>query len=118
MLRPRITHNEDEIQTAIFQHIAVRGAPGAVAFHIFSNPRSARDGARLKRLGLKAGMADVGIIHKGRFMLLEVKASGGRLSAVQIETARECMDAGAVYVCAYGLDHCLAVLEAWGVLRR
>jgi hypothetical protein len=87
-------------------------------FHIPGNPRSARDGARLKRLGAKAGMPDIGIIHRGRIMFLEVKRFGGRQSPEQIATMHEIWDAGGVYVCAYGLDHCIAVLETWGVLLR
>ena len=109
---------EDAIQTALFQQIAVRGAHQAVFFHIPGNPRSARDGARLKRLGAKAGMPDIGIIHRGRIMFLEVKRFGGRQSPEQIATMHEIMAAGGIYVCAYGLDHCIAVLESWHVLLR
>jgi hypothetical protein len=108
--------DEDEIQTALFQQIAVRGVHDAVFFHIPGNPRSARDGARLKRLGAKIGMPDIGIIHRGRIMLLEVKRFGGRQSREQILRMHELMAAGGVYACAYGLDHCIEVLEAWGVL--
>jgi hypothetical protein len=109
---------EDEIQAAIFQHVSVRGAHDAVFFHIFSNPRSARDGARLKRLGLKRGMPDIGVLHRGNQMFLEVKKRGGRSSPVQISVMHDLTRAGGVCACAHGLEHCLAVLEDWGVLLR
>ena len=109
---------EQQIQAAVFDHLAWRGVPGVFAFHPANGGwRSVIEAKIFKSLGVKAGVPDVIAIHKGRVFALELKAEGGRATPKQLE-AIAAMEAAGAYCCiAEGLDRALAVLEQWGLLR-
>ena len=123
---PRRAHPEDDIQRAVFAHIRARRAPGLVAWH---TPNGAQlggkrnlkgiaiQGARLKGLGVRAGVADIIAVHAGRIYALELKAPGGRATESQLEFIAEIEREGGYTCIAEGLDRAIAVLEAWGLLR-
>ena len=48
---------------------------------------------------------------------VEVKAPDGKPTAEQAECLAQCEAAGATVAIEYGLDACLARLEAWSILR-
>jgi hypothetical protein len=73
-------------------------------------------GAKLKRLGVLPGAADLLLWHKGYSFALELKAPGGRLSESQLEFMARFNDAGGHSAWADSIDHALAVLEAWDLL--
>jgi hypothetical protein len=113
-----MTRREQDIQRAVFQHIALRGVQNLFAFHPanggFRRPIEARI---LKGQGVRAGVPDIILIHDGRTYALELKAEGGHATAKQLE-AIAAMEAAGAYCClAEGLDRAIAALEAWGLLR-
>jgi len=109
---------EAAIQRAVFQHLRARGAKGVFAFHPANGGyRTAREGAILKGLGVKAGVPDLIAIHNGRVFCLEIKAPGGQISAPQLACMVELREAGAVVAVATGLDEALRKLENFGLLR-
>src|SRR5262245_60931272 len=109
---------EDEIQRAVFQHIAARGAPNLFAFHPANGgKRKPVEAAILKGLGVKAGVPDIMAVHDGRCYALELKADGGRATSNQIETIAALKRAGAFTYIAEGLDRAIDVLTAWGLFR-
>lgn len=109
---------EQDIQRAVFEHLALRGARALFAFHPANGGwRSAVEAAIFKGMGVKAGMPDIIAIKDGHAYGLELKALGGRLTAVQRETHAALAAAGATVAVAYGLDDALAHLEAWSLLR-
>ncbi len=72
--------------------------------------------AKLKRMGLTPGAADLVIGWAGRLFFLEVKAADGRQSDMQkwFEVwAHEC---GAEYEIARDVDEALLQLRAWGIM--
>ena len=109
---------EAAIQRAVFAHFRARSAPGVFAFHPanggYRNPIEAKI---LQGLGVTAGVPDVIAIYQGRCYALEIKAKGGRATAKQLEAIAAMEAAGANCCVAEGLDHALACLEAWGLLR-
>jgi hypothetical protein len=110
--------SEDQIQRAVFQHLRIRGAPNLFAFHPANGGyRRPIEAAVLKGLGVRVGVPDVITIHEGRSYGLELKATGGRATEAQLTTIAAMEAAGALCYIAEGLDHALAVLEAWGLLR-
>jgi hypothetical protein len=114
----RRSRPEDEIQRAIFQHLAARGAPNCFAFHPANGgKRGPIEAAILRGLGVRAGVPDVIAIHEGRVYALELKVSGGRLTEAQLDAIAAMEAAGASCCIAEGLDRALAVLEGWGLLR-
>lgn len=102
----------------MIQHLAARGADGLVFFHAGNNPRSARDGARLKRLGLRAGVSDLIFVHNGQAFALELKSDKGRVTPEQDEFMADFRAAGGYAWCAHGIDEAIITLEHWGILRR
>ena len=106
------------IQRAVCQHLEIRCAPGVVAFAIPNGGwRSPVEAAILKATGVRKGFSDLGFIKAGRLYLLEVKAPDGKPTAEQAECLAQCEAAGATVAIEYGLDACLARLEAWSILR-
>lgn len=109
---------EQQIQRAVFQHIAARGAPGLFAFAVPNGGwRTKAEAAIFKGLGVKPGVPDICLIHDGKPYFLELKAEGGKPSDTQLLRIDEIMAAGADVAVAYGLDRAIEVLEKWGLLR-
>jgi hypothetical protein len=75
---------EQQIQRAVFEHLAIRAASTVFAFHPANGGwRSRVEAAILKGMGVKAGVPDIIAIKDARCYALELKASGGRLTPVQ-----------------------------------
>lgn len=116
--RRRQSRPEDQIQRAVFEHIRQRGVPGIVAWHTPNGgKRRPIEAAILKGLGVRAGVADVCIVHDGAFYALELKAEGGRSTEAQIKFRDDVNAAGGYATEAHGLDAALRVLEVWQLLR-
>jgi hypothetical protein len=80
----RRSRPEQQIQRAVFEHLALRGAPAMFAFHPANGGwRSRVEAAILKGMGVRAGVPDIIAIKGGRCYALELKAIGGRLTPVQ-----------------------------------
>jgi hypothetical protein len=109
---------EQDIQRAVFQHIAQRGALGLFAFHPANGGyRRPIEAKILQGLGVTSGVPDVIAIHEGRCYALELKREGGRPTEAQLACLAAMERAGAFTAVAEGLDRALACLESWGLLR-
>jgi len=109
---------EDQIQRAIVQHLRFRGARGAVWWHTPNGgARQKTEAAILKGLGVLAGVADLCILHAGRFYALELKTPGRRSTEAQIAFRDAVNAAGGLASEAVGLDAAIRVLESWGLLK-
>jgi hypothetical protein len=116
--RPRTARPEQQIQRAVFQHLAVRAASAVFAFHPANGGwRSPVEGAILKGMGVRAGVPDIVAVKNGQCYALELKAPDGRLTPAQRDAHAALAAAGATVAVAYGLDDALARLEAWGLVR-
>ena len=114
----RLGCNEDAIQRAVFEHLAVRDARGLFAFHPANGGyRRPVEAARLKGLGVRAGVPDVIAIHCGQVYAIELKSEGGRATNTQLQAIEDIRAAGGHAQICHGLDCTLAVLEGWGLLR-
>ena len=109
---------EQELQKAVLQHLAWRGARGLFAFHYpAGGRRSLIEAAIFKSLGVVAGIPDILIIHKGEIFALELKVTGGHLTPIQIETQARMRAAACAVANAVEIDAALERLEQWGLLR-
>ena len=116
--RPRAAQPEQQIQRAVFEHLAIRAASTVFAFHPANGGwRSRVEAAILKGMGVKAGVPDIVAVKNGHCYALELKAPDGRLTPAQCEVHAALVAAGATVAVAYGLDDALARLEAWGLVR-
>lgn len=108
---------EQDMQRAVFQHLAARAAPGVVAWHPPNGgARSKIEGAIFKGIGVKPGVPDVNAVKGGKFYGLELKAKGGTLSLKQIDMQAALREAGAEIGVATSLDEALEWLEERGLL--
>ena len=119
-------HPEDEIQKTVVQHLNARGVPGLVFWH---TPNSSKLGGkrtrngiplaalRLKKLGLRAGVSDLILVHENKIFALELKSEDGRPTEEQLKFLTDIQNAGAYACVCHGADRALAVLEQWGLLR-
>jgi len=109
---------EYRLSCVVADTLRLRGREGLHWFHVPNGEsRSARTGARLKRIGTKAGEPDYVLIWKGRAIGLELKEKGGWQSAEQRAIEEEWRDAGGLYRCVKGYDEAMAFLELIQVLR-
>jgi hypothetical protein len=119
-------HPEDAIQKAVADHIRMRGVAGLVAWH---TPNGMKIGgkrnrkgvpiqaARMKGLGVRAGVSDWILVHARNIYALELKPPGGCASDAQLEFLADMEAAGAFCCVAVGLDQALQILERWGLLK-
>jgi len=111
-------HPEDDIQMAVAEHLRRRALPGVVWWHVANGGfRNAREAARLKKMGVLAGVADLILFHRKRLYALELKAPGGRPTEAQLAFLDAISAAGGFGCVCEGLDRSLAVLKAWGLIR-
>lgn len=109
---------EDAIQRAVVQHLRARGARDLVFWHTPNGGKRRRvEAAIFKGLGVRAGVADIVALHRGRFYALELKAPGGRPTESQIQFLQDVNKAGGYSALCEGLDRALSCLETWGLLR-
>jgi hypothetical protein len=111
--------DEADTQRAVCQHLTARPAHGLVWFHPANGGwRHHVEAARFVGLGVKPGVADLILLHNGRFHALELKAHGkSKVSKAQKQFIADVKQAGGEAEIAFGLDHALRVLERWQLLR-
>ena len=96
----------------------MRGVPGVYAFHPANGGyRRPIEAARLKGLGVRPGVPDVVAFHRGQVYAIELKTEGGRATDAQRQAIEDIRTAGGHAKICHGLDHALAALEGWGLLR-
>jgi hypothetical protein len=118
MTGARMKREEQTIHRTIVQHLTVRATPGVVWWHSPNGGwRSPVEAAIFKSLGVRAGVADLILLHDGQFFALELKAPGGRLTESQAAFLDDVESAGGIVACAEGLDAALRRLERWGLLK-
>ena len=109
---------EQTIHRTIVQHLRTRAVPGCTWWHTPNGGwRSPVEAAIFKSLGVRAGVADLVLLHDGQFFALELKAPGGRLTESQSAFLDDVEAAGGIVACAEGLDAALRKLERWSLLR-
>lgn len=116
--RPKPLRAEQAIQMAVCVHLRWRAVPGLVWWHTPNGgQRSPVEAAILKGMGVRAGVSDLILVHRGQIYALELKAAGGLASQEQRRFLDEIAAAGAFTGIAHGLDEAIAALEHWGLLR-
>ena len=111
-----------QIQLVEYLELAARSRD----FLFWSTPNegmgSARSGAgigrmvKLKKMGLRSGVADLVFVKDGRTYFLELKRRLGKQSANQLFFEADAIRAGAEYAVAHSFDEAVNVLKAWGIL--
>jgi len=72
--------------------------------------------AKLRRMGLRSGVADLVIVKNGRAYFLEMKRRLGRQSLHQLYFEADAIRAGAEYAVAHSFDEAVNVLKSWQII--
>ena len=126
--RHRRQQPERVLQTALVEHLRLRGRDGVLWLHVPNGgSRDIREAANLKRMGALAGASDLLLFRPGACphcgtarlegFALELKTDSGRPSEAQLNFMARFAAAGGHTCFASDIDRALAVLEAWELLR-
>jgi hypothetical protein len=111
---------EKDIHMAVVSLLRASAKPGVVWFHIPNGEkRSPATAAKLKRMGVLPGVADLCImIPEEGVHWLELKSGGGRLSSQQQAFLASAINAGSRAVgVAETFESARGFLETWGAIR-
>jgi hypothetical protein len=111
--------SENAIHCAIAELLQAKGQLSLIWFHPANGEeRPARVGAKLKRMGVRPGVADFALtLPDGRSAFLEVKSDRGAPSPDQHAFRADCERIGAPYAIVRSSEEAEAALWAWGALR-
>lgn len=115
MKRPRREPLEKAIQAAVLAHWSVLGQPNTLVAAI---PNAGAMG----QPGLTAGLPDLLVLGPslpGGVAFIELKRDErAHVSDAQLAFSHLCALLGVRYAIVYGRDEPIAILEAWGVVKR
>lgn len=116
-----VRHLETSFHISVVSFLKLAVSPeDAIFFHPANGEvRDIRTAAKLKAMGLLAGVPDlVFILPNGLCAFLELKAPGGKLSQTQkaFRTKAEAM--GCKYAVAYKMEDVVTALEYFGIPSR
>lgn len=105
---------EERLQQQIFTwHWNTLPEQRGLLFMVHNNPANAREGAKLKAMGMLAGVSDmIYLSPKGTPMFLELKTAEGRQSAVQKQWQETIENAGYRYCIIRSLDDFKKLISA------
>jgi hypothetical protein len=67
-------------------------------------------------MGLRAGVADLVLLHNGRTYMVEVKTPTGKMSEKQQQFALDCSAEDIPYAIVHSADELTEHLRAWSVI--
>lgn len=111
--------DEEAIHLDLVEALRNWAKPNCLWFHCPNGER--RDvitGAKLKRMGVRAGAADLMFVHRGRVLFIELKDHKGKQSASQVAFQSIAESAGAEYYVVRSVAHALCILGERGMLIR
>lgn len=109
---------EEALHRAVAVYLNYVLPSDAVWFHVPSGgKRSKAEGGIFKAMGVKAGVPDIYILHRGHSYFIELKPKGRYASKVQKEMMDNLARAGAECVLCRSLDEVTGVLIIWGILH-
>jgi len=116
--------SESQIQIQVADWLRLHEASGGFIFFAVPNEGmgKAKTGAglgrmaRLKRMGLRPGVADIVIIKDGRAYFLEMKTVTGELSDNQAIFGLDCGKIHAQYQVAHSFEEAQKIVKKWGII--
>lgn len=111
---------EETVQKAIVRFLGI-ALPGDSFLFATTNQRGTRkrfEMGILKAMGARAGVPDLCLLHRGRFIGIEVKAEKGRLSENQANASDAIVKAGGLYSVVRSVEEAERYLRSVGVALR
>jgi len=113
MPRLSIKVSEDDIHKSIVEYLRLRGI---VFFHIPNESRApVQYRAKLKALGVRAGVPDLCVLLKYGVGFIEIKSPTGRLSPTQKDFRQDCEKRGIPWGLARSIEDAESLLTQWGI---
>lgn len=119
--RKPISRPERLVQKACIQVLercvppAEKGGPAWTAINPAPSKMSKALAGINKSMGLRPGWMDLLMIFNGKAILVEFKAKGGKMSAVQTKVSDQIIWAGGIVHRCYSLDEFVAILDFHGI---
>ena len=114
---------ESDIQIQVVSYLTLCNIPGLVFFAV---PNEAMSKARtmggiarmvrLKKMGLRSGVADLCFVYSGKVYFLELKRRLKKQTVNQLAFEADAIRAGAEYAVADSFDVAMMVLRKWGII--
>lgn len=115
---PRRDQPEFRLQCAVADLLRLTAMPGVYWTALpFGEKRSLETGARLKRMGVRAGAGDILLLVNGLAIMLELKVEKGRQSDTQRDTEEAWTVANGLYFVARGYHEAREFLERVQAIR-
>ena len=111
-------HEEADFQRALVAFLQIALPHDACYFHTPNGGPSKKANARLKGLGVIAGVPDLCVIHRGRALFLELKAKRGVVSLAQRNLHKLLVHCGAVVMTVRSVPEAEAALREASVPLR
>ena len=113
--KPR-QHLEDDLQAKVCTMLKW-GLPADATFWAVPNGglRHKLEAARMSRLGVRAGVADLHIVYRGRLYCLELKSPTGQLSATQAQMIHKLEACGVPTAIIRKPEELEQVLREWNI---
>jgi len=110
---------EESLQIAVADYLRL-AAPSLLWFHVANERKcTPQRGAKLKRLGVLAGVPDlVFVLANGQVRFIELKAGRGRLTDKQAEFFEAALILATPCATARSVEEVAAILRGWGVQLR
>lgn len=110
---------ERAIHVAVADLLARNARAGVVWWHTPNGgSRNRIEAARMKALGVKAGVPDLLLLIDGTLHALELKAAKGRVSAEQTAMLSSLSAAGAIVGVARSVSDSVEILKKWNAFAR
>jgi hypothetical protein len=110
---------EDGLQEQVVEFIRLVVPDATVIMIPNAGKRSKQEGARLKRMGLLPGAADLEIVLPGgTAYFIELKTADGRLSKDQKDFRINCINRAIPYCVCRNLDDVRTALAVWRISTR
>lgn len=112
-------HLEDDLQKAVCQFLDAALPPDAFYFAVPNGGKRSRvEAARMKGMGVKAGVPDLCIVYRGKSHFIELKSPHGKLTIAQKTTMAALRKAGAEVSTSRSLGFIETLLSYWGIPLR
>ena len=112
---------EERLQRSVAAALVMCRPENVVWYAVPNSPRNPVAGARLKAMGMRAGVADLAFVIEGQAFFIELKVEksheGGRtyLEPEQRQFRDDVQQAGGYFALCRSLDEVMRALRGWGV---
>ena len=113
----RHAHHEDDLHMAVAQLLRLVLPADAIWSTIPAGGGGKIRGAKLKKMGYRAGWPDIEIVASGRPHVIELKTLTGTVSPVQRACHKALVRAGALVAVCRSIPDVEGTLRGWGLTR-